>query len=72
MNRELFALVMEEVPDEYSLAQLGRAIAYAPRRDQMRVERSFVRTRGGGKRVVHDSRDERTQRIRIRPQHAVL
>jgi hypothetical protein len=55
---------MSEVVDEYSLAQLGRAIAYAQRRDRMPVWRAFVRT--NSERVV---REVRTQRIRIRPQY---
>jgi hypothetical protein len=45
----------------YSLAQLGRAIAFAPRRDITPIWRAFVRT--SGRRFV---REVRTQKIRVR------
>jgi hypothetical protein len=62
---------MEEVVDQYSLAQLGRAITRARRHDSIRVWRTFVRTRGGGQRVVREVREERTQKLgRIQPQYA--
>jgi hypothetical protein len=62
---------MEEVVDQYSLAQLGRAITRARRPDSVRVWRTFVRTRGGGQRFVREAREDKTQRlVRIRPQHA--
>ena len=59
MKRELFALLTTEV-DEVSLAMLGRAIAYAPRRDGMQVWRAFLRSRGDHV-IAHD----RTQRIKV-------
>lgn len=58
MKRQLFAMLVRE-HDEVSLAALGRAIAYAPRSERVRVWRSFVRS--GGDQVL---RVERTQRLR--------
>ena len=47
--------------DAYTLAELGRVIAYAPRRDNVPVWRAFIRT--CGPRFV---REVRTQRINVR------
>ena len=60
VKQDLFALLFE--PDEnYSLADLGRAIAYARRKDNVPVWRAFVRTRDR-----HPVREVKTQRIRVR------
>ena len=60
MKRQLFALLIRE-PDDVSLAALGRAIACAPRDDNMRVWRAFVRSQG-----THLVKNERgTVRYRV-------
>ncbi|HEY5949642.1 MAG TPA: hypothetical protein VIV40_29310 [Kofleriaceae bacterium] len=59
MKEDLYAMISSEVP--YSLAQLARAIACAPRRDALFVRRVFLRTHGN-----QFVREQRTQRIRIR------
>ena len=46
---------------QYSLAELGRAIAHAPRRDNAPISREFIRTRG--KKFL---RETRTKTINIR------
>jgi hypothetical protein len=47
--------------DAYTLAALGRAIAFAPRRDNAPIWRAFVRTRG--RKVVTEGH---RQTVRIR------
>ena len=61
VKRDLYALLFDQPEDDYSLADLGRAIAYAPRKDILPVWRAFVRTRG--QQFV---RETKTQRIRVR------
>jgi hypothetical protein len=58
MKRELFAL--SGTPDLVTTAALGRAIASAPRREPMRVWRTFVRSQAARREAM-----ERTQRIRV-------
>ena len=60
VKANLFALAASN-DDDYSLAELGRAIAHAPRRDNVPVWRAFIRTRGN-----QFVRETRTQRIRIK------
>jgi hypothetical protein len=60
VNSQLYALLVRET-DHYSLAQLARAIANAPRKDRLPVWRAFVRTRGNA-----FAAETRTQRIRVR------
>jgi hypothetical protein len=60
VKRDLFGHLTSDRED-YSLGQLARAIATAPRRDGMPVWRAFVRTRGYN--IV--PAQPRTQRLRL-------
>jgi hypothetical protein len=55
------AELFDDDDQQYSLAELGRAIAHAPRRDNAPISRAFIRTRG--RKFV---REVRTQKIKIR------
>jgi hypothetical protein len=64
----IIVLIAAELFDDdndhaYSLAELGRAIAFAPRKDNAPIWRAFIRTRGN--KFV---KEVRTQRIRVRYQ----
>jgi hypothetical protein len=59
MRRELFALLNER-PDEVTLAELGRALKRARRRDAVPVSRSFVSSA-----TRHLETMAATQRIRV-------
>ena len=61
VKRDLLALIVS-TDDAYTLADLGRAIAYAQRKDNLPVWRAFVRTRGD----QFAKRETTTQRIRVR------
>jgi hypothetical protein len=61
------AELFDDDTTEYSLAQLARAIAFAPRRDNAPIWRAFIRTRGNA-----FMQEARTQRIRVRYQSRVV